>query len=55
MLIVADASPLISLSIVGQLGNLVNLFNEVIVPETVFREVTDLDKPFAIDLKQFLK
>ncbi|MBP7281386.1 MAG: DUF3368 domain-containing protein [Leptospiraceae bacterium] len=54
MLIVADASPLISLSILGLLDSLEIVFSEVIVPEEVFREVSEPDKPFASDLKQFL-
>ena len=54
MLIVADASPLISLSILGLLDSLEIVFSEIIVPEEVFREVSEPDKPFANDLKQFL-
>lgn len=37
--IVCNAGPLIALSMVGQLGLLASLYQHVIVPEAVFREV----------------
>ena len=40
MLIVSDASPLISLALLDKLDLLDRLFNQVFVPEEVYRELT---------------
>lgn len=46
MLIVSDASPLISLALLDKLDLLDHLFNQVNVPEEVYRELTQKDKPY---------
>ena len=40
----ADSTPLIALSIVGKLGLLRDMFNEVMVPSSVFQEVVESGK-----------
>lgn len=55
MLIVADSSPLISLGILNLLDSLEIIFTEVIVPEEVYKEVTEAGKPFSAELKLYLK
>jgi len=55
MILVADSSALISLAICDSLHLLDDLFDELLVPESVFREVTKRDKPHADVLRHFLK
>lgn len=55
MILVADSSALIALSICDGLHLLDSLFGEVLVPEAVFREVTQSDKPEARKLEQYLQ
>lgn len=55
MLIIADSSPLISIAILGLLDSLEFSFPEIIVPVEVFKEVTQHDKPFALELNKFLE
>lgn len=45
MILVADASALIALAACDSLALLEALFGTVLVPETVFIEVTPVDKP----------
>lgn len=45
MLVIADSSPLIALSIAGSLHLLDHLYDDVRVPRSVFNEVTVKDKP----------
>ena len=40
MIVVSDASPLISLAVVGFLDVLQSLYGRVIIPEAVYQEVT---------------
>jgi len=47
MIIVCDSSPLITLSIVDKLDLLDRLFKEVLVPVSVFNELTISNKPEA--------
>lgn len=54
MLIVSDSSPLISLAILDLLNLLDQLFGEVIVPEEVYKEVTQEGKPEFEKLKNYL-
>jgi predicted nucleic acid-binding protein len=54
MILVADSSALIALSVCNSLTLLDQLFNEVIVPEAVFKEVTNRDKPEAQSLEHYL-
>ena len=50
MLIIADSSPLISLAILNQLTLLENLFSEIIIPQSVFVEITETGKPLLGEL-----
>ncbi len=54
MIIISDSSPLISLAIIGKLGTLTHLYEEIYVPTAVYKEVTKANKPFAKELKLFL-
>jgi predicted nucleic acid-binding protein len=42
MIVVSDASPIIALSLIGQLNLLKELYHEVEVPEAVYHEITQL-------------
>ena len=53
MIVVADASPLISLAILDKLALLGKLFDEVYIPEAVFAEITTTGKPFSNILHDF--
>jgi uncharacterized protein len=55
MIIVADSSPLISFAILSLLGSLEKVFSEIIVPNEVFRELTESQKPFSSEIKNFLQ
>ncbi|QFY44613.1 DUF3368 domain-containing protein [Candidatus Methylospira mobilis] len=55
MILVADCSALAALSVCDSLHLLEQLFAGVAVPETVYREATEPDKPQAQVLKQFLQ
>lgn len=55
MLIVADSSPLISLSIISKLDLLEKIFDDYFIPEEVYKEVTIGEKPFASILAKQLK
>lgn len=54
MILVADASALIALATCDSLGLLEAIFSNVLVPETVFFEVTALDKPQSSRLRSYL-
>ncbi|MBL0264418.1 MAG: DUF3368 domain-containing protein [Leptospiraceae bacterium] len=54
MLIVSDASPLISLALLDKLDLLENLFDKVYVPEEVYRELTQKDKPYSDKFTTYL-
>ena len=54
MIIVSDSSPLISLAIIGELGLLEKLYTEIFVPNAVYKEVTEKEKPFSKELSLFL-
>ena len=43
MIVVSDASPLISLAVTGHLELLKNLYGQVLIPEAVYQELTDSD------------
>lgn len=46
MIIVADSSPLIALAILNKLDLLISLFDEIVIPFSVFEEVDQTDKKF---------
>jgi len=54
MILVADCSALVALSVCGSLNLLEQLFASVVVPETVYLEATQSDKKQAQALKTFL-
>lgn len=54
MILVADSSALIALSICDQLSLLDQLFGQVIVPQAVYDEATQPNKKQAIQLKAYL-
>jgi predicted nucleic acid-binding protein len=54
MILVADCSALIALSVCGSLNLLEQLFDTVVVPETVYNEATRPDKKQAQALETFL-
>ncbi len=54
MILIADSSALVALSICGGLDLLEKLFAEVKVPQAVFDEVTVGNKPESMVLNQFL-
>ena len=54
MILIADSSAMVALSICNSLHLLDQLFNEVLVPQAVFDECTRPDKPEAIALKNYL-
>ena len=53
-IVVSDASPLISLAILHKLDILAAIYKKVVVPETVYAEVTAYKKPFADVIGSFL-
>ncbi len=55
MILIADSSALVALSVCDSLTLLERLFKEVIVPEAVFLEVIKSDKPEARILEEFLQ
>ncbi len=55
MIIISDSSPLISLAIIGKLDLLEKLYKEIYVPFAVYKEVTEEEKPFSKELRNFLK
>jgi predicted nucleic acid-binding protein len=50
MLIVCDSSPLFALAICNQLELLDRLYDEIILPETVYTEISVSGKPKASEL-----
>ena len=55
MIVIADSSALVALSMCQCLPVLEQLFNEIKVPEAVFKEVCILEKPEAATLESWLK
>jgi predicted nucleic acid-binding protein len=55
MILVADASALIALAACNSLALLDAIFGKVIVPETVYLEVTQADKPQSDRLRSYLQ
>ena len=55
MILVADSSALVALSVCSSLTLLDQLFKEVIVPEAVFLEVVKSEKPEAKILENYLR
>ncbi len=53
MIIVADSSPLISLAILQKLDILNDLFDNVYIPDAVFKEISAPKKPFSDSLTRF--
>ncbi len=54
MIVIADSSALVALSICQALPVIESLFGEVFVPDSVYQEVTIKGKPEAKVLKEFL-
>lgn len=54
MLVIADSSALIALATCGALTILTQLYADVRVPQAVFDEVTDPDKPQGVELAAYL-
>jgi len=55
MIIVANSSPLISLAILSRLDLLTELFDEIYIPQAVFIEITESEKPYSEILTHFGK
>lgn len=55
MILVADCSALIALSVCNSLNLLEHLFDSVVVPEAVYNEATQSNKKEAHALKAFLQ
>jgi len=55
VILIADSSALIALSICNSLGLLDQLFKEVLVPRAVYDECIKLGKPEAKSLEVYLK
>ena len=53
MIVVSDASPLISLAVVGCLDVLRSLYERVIIPEAVYQEITGIPRlPGALTIQE---
>jgi predicted nucleic acid-binding protein len=52
VIIVSDTSPINNLAAINQLHLLHQLYEAVIIPEAVYRELTDPDFPVAAGLTQ---
>ncbi len=55
MLVIADSSALIALSIAHSLEILVKLYKKIIVPVAVYTEVSQFEKEQSLTLSKFLK
>lgn len=55
MIIIADSSPLISLAIIKKLHLLDDIFQEIIVPFSVYEEIAQTDKKFSSTLQEWTK
>ena len=55
MILVADASALIALATCDSLMLLDGIFGNVFVPDAVYAEVTELDKPQSTRLRSYLQ
>ena len=55
MILVADSSALIALSVCNSLELLDRIFSEVLVPKAVYDEIVKPDKPETISLQSYLK
>jgi predicted nucleic acid-binding protein len=55
MIIVADSSPLIHFAVLNRMELLNRVFENLKVPEAVFREVTVFDKPHSQVIQEYLK
>jgi hypothetical protein len=53
MIIVADASPLISFAILNKLDVLDKLFKDILIPIAVYKEITKVNKKYSNKLKSF--
>ena len=53
MIVVSDASPLISLAMIGHLELLKHLYQQVLIPDAVYQELTgnDVELPGAIEVQ----
>lgn len=53
MIVVSDASPLISFAILNKLAILETVFDEILIPVAVFSEITEEHKPYSKALEAF--
>lgn len=54
-MIIADSSPIISLAIIDKIELIEKIFEEVLIPQEVFDEITFLEKPYSEKLKEYFK
>jgi hypothetical protein len=55
-LVVSDTEPIISLALIGRLDVLTSLFEDIIIPQVVWEELTDReDVPNLNQIKSFFK
>ncbi|MDF3821820.1 DUF3368 domain-containing protein [Leptospira sp. 96542] len=55
MIIIADSSPLISLAIIHKLHLLKDIFQEIIVPNSVFEEIIKSERKYSSQLDEWSK
>jgi predicted nucleic acid-binding protein len=55
MVIVSDASPIIALALCGKLDLLDKLFDQVCIPQAVYKELTIPNKPKASEIIEWAK
>lgn len=53
MIIVSYSSPLISLAILNKLDILERIFDEIYIPNAVYEEIAQQNKPHSKELKNF--
>ena len=53
MIIVSDSSPMTSLAILNKLNILDRIFDEIYIPNAVYEEITQQNKPHSKELKNF--
>ena len=53
MIIVADASPLISFAVLERLDILPQIYADIVLPKAVYQEITMPDRPYCETLKAF--
>ena len=54
-MVIGDSSALVTLTIVDKLDVLEKLFGNLYIPDAVYKELTQIEKPYSNKLKNFLK